>query len=250
MAGIITLYKDAALTLELSDQSWTQSILLPTIAVPISGATTSQGVAGYALNTGTTTMLDVYLKPDASTGINGASFQSNLQIAQDINGSPGTYGALGENKLIHQGEFKPSRSEPATNTTSPVVSNPVVAPTLSAVNASTNFGAGTYKVAYSYINASGETLVSPKATITITSGQLIRVSAINLTTNATGINYYVTPIAGRNETFLSATNSGATITDLTSVMGFVKFWVRQQVSSTDPTGTYQAQLIVNSVDIG
>jgi hypothetical protein len=250
MAGIITLYKDTALSLELSDQAWTQSIVLPTTSVPLSGITTSSGVAGYALNTGTTTMLDVYLQPEASTGLNGTSFVSNLQIAPDVTGSPGTYGSLGSNVLIFDGEFLPSQSEPNTNTSSPSITNPNSAPTVSAVGSSTNLGAGTYKVAYSFKNASGETLISPLATITISAGDLIRVSSISLTTNATGVNYYLSPVPGRTEVYLAATNSGGENTDLTSVRGFVKFWARQQVGSSDPTGVYQAQLTISAVDIG
>ncbi len=250
MAGIITLYKDAGLTQELSDQAWTQSILLPTISVPGAGTTTSSGVAGYALNTGTTTMLDIYLKPEASTGVNGAAFEANLQIAPDDNGSPGTYGALGDNVLIFDGEFPPSQADPDTNTSSPAITNPASAPTVSAISGTTNLGAGVYKVAYSFTNAGGETLASPVATITITSGQAIRVSSIALTTNATGINFYLTPVAGRTELYLSKSNSGGAAIDLDSVKGFVKFWVRQQVASSDPTGVYQAQLTVSAVDIG
>lgn len=250
MAGIITLYKDTALSLELSDQSWTQSIVLPTTSVPLSGITTSSGVAGYAMNKGTSIMLDVYLKPEASTGLNGSDFEANIQIAPDVQGSPGSYGALGENVLIFDGEFLPSRSEPNTNTSSPLISNPNSAPSVSAIASATNLAAGTYKVAYSFKNAIGETLVSPKATITISAGDMIRVSAISLVTNSTEINYYLSPVPGRSEVYLADTNSGGSDIDLTSARGFAKFWARQQVGSSDPTGVYQAQLTVSAVDIG
>jgi len=250
MSGVITLYKNAGLTLDLSDQSWAQSILLPTISVPLSGSITSDPVAGYGLNNGTTTMQDVYLQPIASTGLNGTSFVSNLQIAPDVTGSPGSYSSLGSSVLIVNGEFPPCSSEPNVNTTSPSVTNPASAPTLSAVSGSTNLGAGTYKVAFSYKNAGGETLVSPTSSISITAGQKIRIEPISLTTNATGINYYLTPVAGRDELYLADTNVGASTTDLSSVLGYFKFWVRQQVSYSDPTGVYQAQIAVNATDIG
>jgi hypothetical protein len=250
MAGIITLYKNAALTQELSDQAWTQSIILPNIALPVGGTTTSDAVPGYALNTGTTTMLDVYLQPAASTGLHGSDFVDNLQIAPDVTGSPGSYGSLGASVLIHSGELLPSENEPLTNTTSPLVSNPGSAPSVSAVPGSTNLGAGTYSVAYSFKNSAGETLLSPKATIVITAGQAIRVSAISLITNATGVNYYISANPGQTTTYLSATNSTGNQTDLEAVQGFVKFWVRQQVGSSDPTGVYQAQLTVTAVDMG
>jgi hypothetical protein len=250
MAGTITLYKNAALTQELSDQAWTQSILLPTVSLPLSGVTTSSGVAGYALNTGVTTMLDVYLQPVASTGLNGTSFVSNLQIAADVNGSPGSYGGLGTSVLIYNGEFSPSQSEPVANTADPVISNPGSAPTLSAISGTTNLGAGTYSVAYSYKNAGGETLISPKSTITISSGQAVRVASVGLITNATGVNYYLSAIPGQTNTFLANSNANGAQIDLDKVRGFAKFWVRQQVGSSDPTGVYQAQLTVSSVDIG
>jgi hypothetical protein len=250
MAGIITLYKNAALTQELSDQAWTQSILLPTISLPGSGISTSSAVPGYILNTGTTTMLDVYLEPDAGTGLHGSDFVSNLQIAPDVTGSPGTYGSLGASVLVYEGELAPSENEPASNTASPSISNPGSAPSLSAVSGSTNLGAGTYSVAYSYKNSGGQTLISPKATITITAGQAIRVASVGLITNATGVNYYLSAVPGQTNTYLSNSNSNGAQIDLDSAKGFVKFWVRQTVASSDPTGVYQAQLTVSAVDIG
>jgi hypothetical protein len=250
MAGIISLYKNAALTQELSDQAWTQSILLPTISLPGSGTTISDAVPGYALNTGTTTMLDVYLQPVASTGLHGSDFVNNLQLAPDVNGSPGSYGALGASILLFEGEFLPSQLEPSTNNASPAITNPASAPSLSAIAASTNLGAGTYSVAYSYRNSGGETIISPKATITISAGDAIRVSSVGLVTNATGVNYYMSAVAGQTDTYLSSTNSNGAQIDLESVRGFAKFWVRQQVGAADPTGVYQAQLTVTAIDIG
>lgn len=250
MAGIITLYKNAALTLDLSDESWVQSLVLPTVSVPLNGTTTTAGTAGYGLNTGTTTMLDVYIQPVASTGLNGASFAANMQIAPDVQGSPGTYESSGENCLVYTGGLAPSKASPSTNTSSPAITNPSSAPTLSAVSGPTNLAAGVYKVAYTFTNNGGETLLSPTATITITAGQAIRVSSISLTGNATGINYYLTPLAGREELYKAGSNSGGATIDLNAVMGFFRFWVRQVVDSTDPTGVYKAQLNVTSVDIG
>lgn len=250
MAGIITLYRNNALTQDLSDESWAQSLILPTVSVPQNGTTTTAGTAGYGLNTGTTTMLDVYIQPAASTGLRGAEFVANMQIAADNQGSPGTYAASGGNCLVYTGALAPSKASPASNTSSPAITNPASAPTVSAVAGSTNLAAGVYKVAYSFTNNAGETLVSPTATITINAGQAIRVTAIALTTNATGINYYLTPIAGRNELYKAASNSGGANIDLSQAIGFFRFWVRQVVDSTDPTGVYQAQLTVSSVDIG
>lgn len=249
MAGIITLYKNAALTQELSDGAWTQSMLLPTVTLPGTGTTTTTGVVAYALNTGTTTMQDVYIQPTAGAGINGTSFVSNLQIAPDSKGTPGTYGTSGANVLVYSGNFIPSVAEPNSNSSSPSISNPSTAPTLAAVGTTSNLPGGVYTVAYAFTNAGGETLVSSAGTITISSGQAIQVSPISLTTNATGINYYMCPIPGRSEIYQASSGTGSTVI-LTEVGGFLRFWARQVVDYNDPTGYYQAQLTVSSVDIG
>jgi|OM-RGC.v1.010076627 hypothetical protein len=257
MSGLITLYKNAALTQELSDGSWVQSMLLPTTTLPGTGSTTTSGVAGYALNEGTTTMLDVYIQPVAGGGLNGTSFSNNIQIAPDHLGTPGTYGSSGSNVLVYSGEFAPSVAEPGFNTSSPLISNPSTAPTLAAIGTTTlaasgstsTFAAGTYTVAYSYTNAGGETLVSSSSTIALSAGQGIRVNQISLGTDATGIVYYVSPIANRTEIYKSGTGTGGTAT-LTGVTGFLRFWARQVVDYNDPTGVYKAQLTVSAIDIG
>ncbi len=249
MSGLITLYKNAALTQELSDGSWAQSLILPTLTLPGSGTTTTSGVVGYALNNGTTTMQDVYIQPTAGAGINGTSFVANLQIAPDSQGTPGTFGASGGNVLVFSGNFSPSTSEPNSNSSSPAISNPSTAPTLAAVGTTSNLPGGVYTVAYSYTNAGGETLVSSSGTITITSGQAIQVASLGLVSNATGINYYMSPIPGRTEIYKATAGTGTTVV-LTQVEGFCRFWARQVVDYNDPTGYYQAQLTVTSVDIG
>ena len=249
MAGLITLYKNAALTQELSDGSWLQSMILPTVTLPGSGTTSTTGVVAYGLNNGTTAMLDVYIQPTAGGGIHGSDFVSNLQIAPDVQGSPGSYGSSGSNVLVYSGSLLPSTSEPNANSTSPAVSNPSAAPTLAAVGTTSNLGSGTYTVAYSYTNGGGETLVSTSATITLTAGQAIRVAPISLTTDATGINYYMSAIPNRTELYKASAGTGSTVV-LTRADGFFRFWARQVVDYNDPTGYYKAQLTVNSVDIG
>lgn len=250
MAGLITLYKNAALTQELSDGSWAQSLILPTLTLPGSGTTTTSGVLCYGLNNGTTTMRDVYIGPISGNGINGSSFVNNLQIAPDVNGSPGSYGSSGSSVLIFDGNLLPSTSEPNSNSSSPQITNPSTAPTLSATGTTSNLGAGTYTVAYSYTNAGGETLVSNASTISLSTGQAIQVSPISLTTNATGINYYISAIPGRSEIYKASSAGAGTTVVLTNAQGFFKFWVRQVVDYNDPTGYYQAQLKVASIDIG
>jgi hypothetical protein len=249
MAGLITLYKNAALTQELSDGSWLQSMILPTVTLPGSGTTSTTGVVAYGLNTGTTTMLDVYIQPTAGAGIHGSDFVSNLQIAPDVQGNPGSYGASGSNVLVYSGSLAPSASEPNSNSTSPGVSNPSTPPTLAAIGTTSNLAGGVYTVSYSYTNAGGETLVSASSAITLTAGQSIRVSPISLAADATGINYYMSAMPNRTEIYKASAGTGGTVV-LAQADGFFRFWARQVVDYNDPTGYYKAQLTVSSVDIG
>lgn len=69
------------------------------------------------------------------------------------------------------------------------VQNPSTAPTLAEVNAG-SLAAGTYRVAYTFENAAGETMISPVTAITIGASKDIRVSAITLPSGAVDINYY------------------------------------------------------------
>lgn len=112
-------------------------------------------------------------------------------------------------------------SPSASLTAVPYVGNPTAAPTLTAVSGSTSFAAGTYTVGYTWTNAWGETEVSPTATVTLSAGQAIQVSAVTLLLGATGVNYYLSA-AGSTTIYLDASGTGVQI-DLT----------------TAPTGTTQ-----------
>ena len=95
------------------------------------------------------------------------------------------------------------------NTTSAPIADPVTAPTLAASTTSTTFLAGSYAVAYSYVNASGETLLSEFKEITITATQRIDVSAITpLPSGVTSVNWYVSPAANSNKLRYIANNNG------------------------------------------
>lgn len=76
------------------------------------------------------------------------------------------------------------------------VAAPTTAPTLAHSAASTSLGAGTYTVEYSYKNADGETTVGPSATVTISAGDNIGVTAAALPSGATGINVYISQAPG------------------------------------------------------
>ena len=100
------------------------------------------------------------------------------------------------------------------------VTPPGAAPVLTAISGSTSLTAGTYTVGYTWITADGETPLSPTATVTITAGQGIQVSAMSLpnvgatppSPNATGIHYYLSAAAGSTSVAYDANGTGAAIT--------------------------------------
>lgn len=93
----------------------------------------------------------------------------------------------------------------------PSVVNPTVAPTLTAVAGSTSLLAGIFTVGYTFTTSWGETLISPTATVTITAGQAIQVSAITLPFGASGVNYYLSIAAGSSTVTYDVSGTGAQI---------------------------------------
>jgi len=250
MAAEITLYKDEQLTLPLTNGTWVTTVDLGVATIPGSGSSNTPGVPGYGKNTGTTTIRDIYLTPISGGGSNGAAFVADIQIAPDVTGAAGTYGAEAGQVLVHSGNLPPAISKPSSNT-SGNISNPLIAPSLSTGALSSNLPAGTYTVGYSFKNSNGETLISPTANLTITAGQSVRVSAIALGANATGINYYISFRPGDTTgLFFAGTNGGGASIDLTGAQGFFRFWVRQNVDSSDTPGVRQAKLQLDGTDIG
>lgn len=98
----------------------------------------------------------------------------------------------------------------------PYIVNPSVAPVCSPVSGSTVLAEGTYKVAYSWVNAWGQTLVSSSASVSITAGEQIQVGALNLPVGATGVNYYLSVAAGSSTLGYDSQGSGALV-DLTAL---------------------------------
>lgn len=97
-----------------------------------------------------------------------------------------------------------------TNTTDAPVADPTTAPTLAASGTSTTFLAGSYAVAYAWVNANGETLLSPFKSITITATQKIDVSAITpLPTGVTSVKWFVSPAADSTKLRFIAQNDGS-----------------------------------------
>ncbi len=91
----------------------------------------------------------------------------------------------------------------------PYVANPATAPLLTAVSGSTALAAGSYDVAVTFTNLWGETVSSTSASVTLTAGQTIQVSAITLPLGATGVNYYLSEAAGSSTVLYDASGSGA-----------------------------------------
>lgn len=97
---------------------------------------------------------------------------------------------------------------PLEFTTSEKISDPVTAPTLAASGTATAFLAGTYAVGYSWVNESGETLLSPFKSITITATQQIDISTVTLPTGATSVNWFVSPSANSRKLRFIEQNDG------------------------------------------
>ncbi len=96
------------------------------------------------------------------------------------------------------------------------VTNPISAPVLTAISGSTSFAAGTYLVGYTYANSAGQTLISQTASVTLTAGEQIQVSAITLPAGATSVNYYLSIGAGSSTLAYDANGTGTQI-DLTAL---------------------------------
>ena len=87
---------------------------------------------------------------------------------------------------------------------------PVAGPTLTQSTGAGVLAAGTYKVAFSYVDADGETLISPSTSITIVASKQIDVTAVTpLPSGVDSVNWYMSVAAGSNTLKRVANNSGA-----------------------------------------
>lgn len=94
------------------------------------------------------------------------------------------------------------------------VQSPTAAPVLSA--SAGTMANGAWLVAYTYTNASGETMISPASSITLAGGvQQIHVAALALPAGATGVNYY-TSLAPTGLALAKNGSSAGAATDLTA----------------------------------
>lgn len=94
------------------------------------------------------------------------------------------------------------------------LASPTAAPALTTATTGGTIPAGVWLGAYSYITASGETLVSPNGTVTTTGGtSTITFGAVALPAGATGLNFYLSLAAGGFALARAGTNgTGAAFT--------------------------------------
>ncbi len=91
------------------------------------------------------------------------------------------------------------------------IANPTLPPVLTA--SSGTLSAGTYKIAYSYTNERGQTLLSPFAEITLTANQKINVAAVSVPSGAS-CEWYCSPAANdRKLRFVKKNNGAAFVID-------------------------------------
>lgn len=93
-------------------------------------------------------------------------------------------------------------------TTPDPIADPTAAPTLASSGTSTTFLAGDYVVAYAWVNASGETILSPFKKITIAATKKIDVSTVTLPAGATSVKWFVSPTANSGKLRFIVENDG------------------------------------------
>lgn len=122
------------------------------------------------------------------------------------------------------------------------VANPGAGPTLAESVGAGALGAGTYGVAFSYVNANGESLISPVASVTIGANKKIDVTAITpLPAGVASVNWYLTAAGG---TILQkiANNNGAafSINALPSAGAVLPPLTSTIIKATDGSGVAKA----------
>ena len=128
------------------------------------------------------------------------------------------------------------------------LANPTAAPVPSAAAGGSAFPAGTYSVAYSFVDATGgETLISPVATVTTASANLsIALATITLPAGAASVNWYVSTLAGSSNLALAANNNGQSFTLATAPAAGAKSPVQTATaySQTGGTGSNKAAALL------
>lgn len=123
------------------------------------------------------------------------------------------------------------------------VANPTAAPTLTEIT-SGSLSAGTYRVAYTWKNATGETMISPVSSITIGASKNIRVTALTLPSGATDVYYYCSFASTGLALGYQGTNGGGSNYDISSLPATNAAAVPQ----SNTTGTGVTTLFENAFD--
>lgn len=151
-----------------------------------------------------------YTLAAVTPGVQGAiqDYFTNLDLGSGVSVTQLAYAILAVSGVADVQITSPTSSLAAV----PYVSAPPV-PTLTAITpaTATALAAGTYEVQVTYTNPWGETTPSATASVTLTAGQAIQVSAIALATGATGVNYYLSTAAGSTTLAYDASGSGAQV---------------------------------------
>lgn len=87
------------------------------------------------------------------------------------------------------------------------LADPVAAPVLA--SSAGSLAAGAYRVAYTYVNAHGQTLLSPFKSITLAADKKIDVSSVSLPAGATSIRWYTSNEAGSQRLRYHSENNGS-----------------------------------------
>jgi hypothetical protein len=89
-----------------------------------------------------------------------------------------------------------------------ILADPIGAPTVAQGSAGT-LAAGLYYLAYSYVNANGETLIGPTGSVTIGASKQIDVTGLGaLPTGAASVNWYLSLAAGSTDLGFLVNNAG------------------------------------------
>lgn len=136
---------------------------------------------------------------------------------------------------------------------------PSTAPTLSKTAVAGGLLVGAYKVGYSFVDANGQTRLSPLATITIAAGDKITVAAISdIPDNVTNVNFFMSTAAdGSTLAYMgtkAVSSNAITATDLTALpvaTRILDYGAPRNITAT-PAGTTAnvtaVQVIVQGID--
>lgn len=181
------------------------------------------GASGATPATATVTVDDIAEGDDSDLTLDGIAIEFNATSADTvegiaafltaaINAHPKTarrfFASVVDDTITITGKFGTiTFNEEVLNDHSAPVANPTTAATLTAT-ASGSLKAGVYKLAYSFVNSRGQTLLSPVQSVTLADGEKIAVDAITPPAGCS-VNWYIQPQPGSKKLRLHSTNDGS-----------------------------------------